>query len=156
MSDLRPGFKLTRQCSECPWRKDVPVGRFPPERYVALKNTVEQGLNNLFACHKTSDGEPSACVGFLLVDGPNNWTARLAAITGEFDPRKLEAAGPLYDSFQEMALANGVSPEDLVSDEQREVERRSIAMLEEAARMRREIRPVTRKAKRRGKARRKK
>jgi hypothetical protein len=103
-----PGFRLTRQCDECPWRTDVPVGRFSPDRYVALRLTVEQGFNSIFACHKTKDDESSACVGFLLVDGVNNWNMRLAAALGMFKPSELEASGPLYESFAEMAKANGV------------------------------------------------
>src|SRR5579883_1177505 len=87
----KPGFALEVQCQECPWRKDVPVGKFPPERYVALRQTCEQGFNSIFACHRSPDDAPQACVGFLLVDGSNNWTARLAAIEGKFDPAKLKA-----------------------------------------------------------------
>ncbi len=102
-----PGFKLERQCDECPYRRDVPTGRFPPERFEALASTSEQGWNPLFACHKTAEDEPSACVGWLLVSGAENWSARLAALEGNFDPGRLEASGPLYGSFEEMAKANG-------------------------------------------------
>jgi len=105
-----PSFRLKKTCDECPWRKDVPVGRFPPERFVALRATVVQGLNALFACHKSVEGREGVCVGYLLRCGENNWVVRLAASRKEFNPRELEAAGPLYDNFEQMAKANGVRP----------------------------------------------
>ena len=98
----------TVTCDECPWRKDVPVGRFPPSRYRALRRTVEQGFGPVFACHKTPEGRDSACVGYLLRDGMNNFRVRLAVIRGEVKPARLRAAGPLYENFEEMARANGV------------------------------------------------
>ncbi len=103
----KPGFVLTKQCDECPWRKDVPAGKFPPERYAALEKTCEQGFNPIFACHKTPDEAPQACVGFLMVDGVMNFSVRVAALNGKFDVSKLEASGPLYESFADMARANG-------------------------------------------------
>lgn len=102
-----PDFQLARTCDECPWRRDVPLGKFTPARYHALARTVKQGFNPIFACHQTPDTEPQACVGYLLVDGVNNFHVRLAIITKVVTPSKLEAAGPLYDSFEEMARANG-------------------------------------------------
>lgn len=103
-----PGFRARKTCDECPWRKDVPVGRFPPERFAKLRPTVQQGFNILFACHKTDDGRDETCVGFLLVAGDNNWTVRLAHSHGRFQYDELEATGPLYESFEEMARANGL------------------------------------------------
>lgn len=107
-SSKRPGFRMRRTCDECPWRKDVPVGRFAPERFVQLRKTVEQGFGPLFACHKTHEGSDETCVGYLLVDGENNFNVRFAASQGRLHFEELEAAGPLYESFEEMARANGV------------------------------------------------
>lgn len=109
----QPGFRMRTTCDECPWRTDVAVGRFPPERFIKLRNTVKQGLNPLFACHKTLEGGDEACVGYLLVDGENNFTVRLAASRGDIKRDDLHAAGPLYESFEAMAIANGVKPEEL-------------------------------------------
>lgn len=106
----KPGFRMRKTCDECPWRKDVPVGRFPPERFIQLRRTVKQGFNPLFACHKTFEGRDETCVGYLLVDGDNNWMVRFAASQGHIDRDQLEASGPLYDSFEQMARANGVKP----------------------------------------------
>lgn len=97
-------------CAECPWRKDVPTGRFPPERYINLADTCSDGdgLKPIFACHKTDDGKEQACVGYLLVEGYSNIVVRLASSRNSFNPEELESLGPLYDSFEELAIANGV------------------------------------------------
>lgn len=104
-------FRATRTCAECPWRKDVPVGRFPPERFERLRSTVQQGFGQpVFACHKSTEGKDVACVGFLLVEGCQNFAVRLAIIRGDVDFSKLEATGPLFEDYEAMAAANGVSP----------------------------------------------
>lgn len=102
-------FCGTTTCDECPWRTDVPVGRFPRKRFEQLRHTAEQGLGNpIFACHKTAEGQEQACVGFLLVEGQNNIWVRIFAARGAFDPKALKATGPLYESYDQMARANGV------------------------------------------------
>jgi hypothetical protein len=107
-----PAYALTKTCAECPWRRDVAVGRFPPERYRALRKTCQQGFNKFFACHKSPEGDEFACVGYLMVDGENNFRVRMALIKKLYDPETLEAAGPLYGSFAEMARANGYDPDE--------------------------------------------
>jgi hypothetical protein len=109
MSGNKPNFAMTVQCDECPWRTDVPVGRFGPGRFAAMTTTVEQGWNPMFACHKSTEQQPATCVGYLLVEGETNWTVRLAIITRRFDPAQLRARGPLFGSFVEMARANGLA-----------------------------------------------
>lgn len=103
-------FAVTKTCPECPWRKDVETGRFPPERFATLKRTCEQGFGNpVFACHKSRMDDERACAGFLLVEGDNNFAVRLAVLRGDFDPRRVEATGPLFKSYEAMAEANGLS-----------------------------------------------
>lgn len=105
-------FAVTTTCDECPWRRDVAVGRFPPERYKALENTCKQIFGGpIFACHKTHEGNERACAGFLLVEGWENISVRLAASAKRFDMSEITAAAPLYGSFAEMAVANGYDPE---------------------------------------------
>jgi hypothetical protein len=98
-------------CDECPWRRDVAVGRFPPERFIELASTSVQHIGPLFACHVTPEGGEHACVGWLLVDGVENLRVRIAISTGELNLRRLVARGELYNSFGEMAEANGVPAE---------------------------------------------
>lgn len=103
-------FCGTKTCDQCPWRKDVEPGRFPPERFEALRNTVGDGddFRPLFACHKTADGQETACVGYLIVEGWTNIVVRLAAARGRVNLDALEASGPLYENYEAMAEANGV------------------------------------------------
>lgn len=105
-------FHMTRTCSQCPWRRDVPTGRFPPERYRALRKTCQQGFNRVFACHKSPEGGEFACAGYLMVAGDNNFRIRIARSKRLYDPDELVATGPLYKSFAEMARANGYDPDE--------------------------------------------
>ncbi|HEY0206492.1 MAG TPA: DUF6283 family protein [Acetobacteraceae bacterium] len=104
-------YAMQRTCAECPWRRDVAPGRFPAERFKELEATCRPGgLPGVFACHKSAPGEEQACAGFLLVCGHDNNLVRIAANAGFFDPDSIQAAGPLYASFDEMARANGYDP----------------------------------------------
>lgn len=106
MSDR--SFAAKSPCDECPWRKDSPIGRFPPERFERLRSTCEQGANKpLFACHKTQEGREVACVGWLIVEGHNNFAVRVALIQRRFSYDEIENSHPLYESYDEMARANG-------------------------------------------------
>lgn len=108
------GYAITTCCDQCPWRKDVPVGRFPVSRFIRLQNTVQQDFGPLFACHKTVEGKEHACAGYLLVDGRNNFRVRMALIQGRINWERLKSPAPLYGSYREMALANGVPQRKLV------------------------------------------
>jgi hypothetical protein len=104
---VKTSFRRKETCGECPWRKDVPTGRFPASRFAKLRSTCEQGFHPIFACHKTAEGSETACVGYLMVEGINNFVVRLALIRHEFDPKELVSEGALFASFEEMARANG-------------------------------------------------
>jgi hypothetical protein len=105
---------MLRTCGECPWLRSSPVGRFPVERYEALADTCKPGwLRPVFACHKTPEGDGTrACAGMLLVVGTDSNAVRLAIIKGALNLKAVSATGPLYDSFIEMAQANGCDPLD--------------------------------------------
>ena len=112
---LEPIRRVHRPCSECPWRRDSPVGQFPACRYEALRDTsggpgVEAPLGSpLFACHKTPDGQERACAGWLAVAGVDHLGVRLAVVMGRLPGEALvpgEGWPDLYDSFEEMAAAN--------------------------------------------------
>lgn len=103
-------FCGTVTCDECPFLKSVPVGHFPPERFESLAGTSlgEDGWKPIFACHKSTEGSDVACVGYVLSDGGHtNFAVRIAAIQGRFDPGALRSTGPMYESYEAMALANG-------------------------------------------------
>ena len=92
-----------KTCSECPWRTDVPTGRFPPERYIQLAGTMYDMAGTVFACHKSHEDAGFACAGAIIRTG-HSLILRMARI----DPNTIEATGPLYPGFRAMAIANGV------------------------------------------------
>lgn len=101
-----------KPCAECPWRRDVERGRFPPERFIKLAHTANDMDIGLFACHKSADDQPIACAGFLLRGAEHNLMVRLAISDG-FDPKAVSDGGyPLFENFREMAVRNGVDPDD--------------------------------------------
>ncbi len=109
--------KLVHQkvpCDECPWRRDVAVGRFTARRFESLVPTAEDMGQVLFACHKSQEGKDAACAGFLLRGARHNYLVRMAIATGRYDPSTVSEEGcELYESFTEMALANGARSEKI-------------------------------------------
>ena len=111
MFDTKVGSKVTHQvkpCADCPWRKDVPVGNFPPERFVALANTAYDMNLTQFACHKSPEEEEFGCAGFLLEGAAYNLGVRLAIRSGSVDLGRVSSSSELFSSFRAMAIANGV------------------------------------------------
>lgn len=94
-------------CVECPWRTDVPVGKFPPERYIALAPTAYDLAGTVFACHMSKDGGEFACAGFILQSSAHNLMCRFARM--RFDVR---SPYPLFDNYRELAIANGVEEDE--------------------------------------------
>lgn len=119
MDALRHAVK---PCDECPWRKDQPAGRFPPERYEALRPTSQTRASGtapygapMFACHKTAEGKEIACAGWLAVEGAGHLTVRVAVVQGALDQDALsigEDWPELHESFAELARVNGAEVED--------------------------------------------
>lgn len=98
-------------CAECPWQKDAPLGHFPPERYVALARTAYDMSAIVFSCHMSKDTQPVACAGFLINGAAHNFTVRMA-IRKDFDWNAIRSERPLFANYREMAIANGVDPDD--------------------------------------------
>ncbi|MCD0446399.1 DUF6283 family protein [Glycomyces sp. A-F 0318] len=118
MNDKRELPRQKRPCTECPWQTAAEPGKFPPERFEALKNTSEQPENwdgapqALFACHmvpERPEQDAVACAGWLATCGGQNFSVRLAVA---FDQLPAEALQPgadwpeLYESYDAMAEAN--------------------------------------------------
>lgn len=105
-------WQMNKQCAECPWRKDVPTGVFPPERFEHLRKSIEQGFGAMFACHKSPEEDKKACVGYVMNqvreegDGPQNFHLRLAISRGRINPEQMTLTGPQYESYDEMVEAN--------------------------------------------------
>lgn len=101
-----------KPCADCPWRTDVETGHFPPERFAALAGTAYDMSNRLFQCHDTTDENPVVCAGFLERGADHNLSIRMAYIAGKLERADRSGGHPLYDSFREMAVANGVDADD--------------------------------------------
>lgn len=107
------GDHMRAPCAQCPWRKDVPTGVFPAEAYRISAHTAEDAALSTFACHMSGAGSPRTCAGFLLRNSVHNLQVRIQLAQGRLDLRKVEDGGlPLYASYREMAIANGVPPDD--------------------------------------------
>ena len=103
-----------RPCSDCPWRKDA-VGKFPAEAFRHSAGTAYDMSEHQFGCHQSLDKGASTCAGFLLRGSAHNLAARVKAIKGEIDLRTVCDGGvELFDSYRDMAEANGVAADDPV------------------------------------------
>lgn len=100
-----------KPCAECPWRRDVPVGHFPPARYRALANTAWDMSSHIFACHKSADETPMACAGFILRGARHNLMLRLAYSRGDIGEIS-DGGYDLFPNYRSMARANGVPGRD--------------------------------------------
>lgn len=94
-------------CAECPWRKDVAPGRFPPERFQVLADCARDISLMIFACHKSPPGGEFACAGFLLQQGGHNLAVRLAR-----ERFHVSSPYPLHPNYRAMAIANGLDEYD--------------------------------------------
>lgn len=97
-------------CSNCPWRKDVAPHEFDVARFRDLAGTAYDMAHKVFTCHKSKDEKPVVCAGFLLRGADNNLTVRFNYRHAQ---GQVEDAGlALYENYREMAIANGVDPDD--------------------------------------------
>jgi hypothetical protein len=99
-------------CADCPWRLDAPIGNFPSAAFVHSAHTAYDLAGETFACHTQGADRPATCAGFLASQGAHNMAVRLSVITGRLDLSRLRVRVPLYQSYRDMAVANGVCPDD--------------------------------------------
>ncbi|MBG0825981.1 hypothetical protein HS048_35510 [Planomonospora sp. ID91781] len=99
----------TSPCARCPWRKDAPLGAFPPQVYRDSASTSYDMAVTTFGCHASTPQQPKTCAGFLLRGAADNLAIRLHGRSYE-DVH--DGGVELYDSYRDMAVANGVDPGD--------------------------------------------
>lgn len=102
-----------KPCAKCPWRRDA-VGEFPAEAFRHSAHTAYDLARETFACHDSGAKTPAVCAGFLLRGADHNLAVRLRRMDGRIDADISDGGLDLFDSYREMAEANGVSPEDPV------------------------------------------
>jgi|HubBroStandDraft_1064217.scaffolds.fasta_scaffold97125_2 hypothetical protein len=114
-----------RPCKDCPWRTDAPVGVWPRERFLSLAATCRGDHFSAFACHGS---DRLVCAGWAAVEGEESPGFRFQVILG-YDPRRLTTGGiPLYDSFDAMLAANGITqaPDGRLRPEERELDAQAL------------------------------
>lgn len=106
-------------CPECPWNVKAEKGKFTVERYRSLAGSSKQELCCIFACHMSHEDHPIACAGYLAVCGGTSINVRLMQAYGHIDLERVKIPEDhvLYGSYGELAVANGVDPDDPVLDD---------------------------------------
>ncbi|WP_278468151.1 DUF6283 family protein [Stutzerimonas balearica] len=102
-----------KPCAKCPWRVDA-VGEFPAEAFKHSASTAYDMSDRVFGCHDSGTSKPATCAGFLLRGAYHNLRIRMAYLTGEIQGDLEEGGLELFESYREMAIANGVDPDDPV------------------------------------------
>ena len=101
-------------CSSCPWRKDAKLGLWHDDHYREMADSCQRDGHSRMGCHKSTLENFTVCAGWVLVLGYNAIGVRLGHMQGKFDPENDFDAGGLglYESWEEMAKANGVDTPD--------------------------------------------
>lgn len=101
-----------KPCAKCPWRADA-VGEFPADAFRHSANTAYDMSEHEFGCHESGKDKPATCAGYLLRGAAHNLTTRLKVISRKIDLQAVSDDGfQLFESYREMAEANGVPPDD--------------------------------------------
>ncbi|WP_279582315.1 DUF6283 family protein [Fodinicola feengrottensis] len=95
-------------CTTCPWLVDSAVGRFPAEVFRHSARTAYDLNVERFACHSSPGDEIRARAGFLLCGAASNLSIRLHRPSSE----EIRCDRDLYASYHDLAVANGVDPDD--------------------------------------------
>lgn len=102
----------TTPCGGCPWVVEN-AGSFPAEAFRCSARTAYDMSEHVFSCHESGVEKPAACAGFLLRGADNNLSVRLQQIGGKLDMATVNEDGrELFDSYRDMAIANGVDEDD--------------------------------------------
>jgi hypothetical protein len=105
------GLYRREPCPDCPWRKDA-VGKFPAEAFRISAPTAYDMADHTFGCHSSGSKKPATCAGGILGQ-PHNFNLRMGWVQGKY--RDVTDGGhELFETYREMAIANGVDPEDPV------------------------------------------
>ncbi len=99
-----------KPCAECPWRLDVPAGKFSPERFEALAATAYDLAGTVFACHMSKEGGEFACASFIIKSSAHNLAVRMSRQSFVH----VTSDHPLFETYREMAIANGVDEDNPV------------------------------------------
>jgi len=88
------------------------TGSFPAEAFQHSAGTAYDMSDHKFACHESGCEKPATCAGFLLRGADHNLAVRLARMKGSIKDDVREDGRALFEGYREMAIANGVPPDD--------------------------------------------
>ena len=86
---------------------------FPAEAFRHSANTAYDMSDHSFGCHQSGSKRPATCAGFLLRGADHNLSVRLGYMTGQYQDDVSDAGEDLHESYRDMAIANGVDPDDV-------------------------------------------
>lgn len=104
-------LKRTKQCKNCPWRKDADLSKikgYDIDQHHELKSTISpQGMDSIctrkaMACHESKEDNPEYCIGWLMQQVSfkgNNFGLRLHLRSCE-NANELETFGDQYDTLE--------------------------------------------------------
>jgi Family of unknown function (DUF6283) len=101
---------MRKPCGDCPWRKDA-VGIFPAKAFKISAHTSYDMAQEKFGCHTAGTCNPKTCAGFLLQGAYHNLSYRLGKMKGMYNDVS-DGGHELFNSYKEMAIANGVPATD--------------------------------------------
>ncbi|MER5891173.1 DUF6283 family protein [Streptomyces sp. NPDC001941] len=93
----------------CPWRRDAPIGQFPATAYELSEPTSRPDSTRRFGCHSSTPASPRMCAGWLLRGADGNAEVQDLLATGRLTRPELPDGVELYDSYAQMAAANGAT-----------------------------------------------
>lgn len=110
--------KHSKPCSDCPWRRDAPVGHWHPDHFEQIWHGCQDDGMEIMLCHKAAklpeaERKNLPCRGWILVMGFAAIGVRLLMSIGRITPSELEPTPKcpeLYESFEAMVLAQGLEP----------------------------------------------
>ena len=100
-----------KPCKKCPWRQDA-VGEFPAEAFRHSARTAYDMALSVFSCHSAGKENPATCAGFLMRGADHNLSVRMSYFRREIGNDLDDKGLALFESYRDMAIANGVDPDD--------------------------------------------
>ncbi len=100
-----------KPCAKCPWRVDA-TGEFPAEAFRHSADTAYDMSMKAFGCHESGTQKTATCAGFLLRGAEHNLRVRLGLAFGTYADDISDNDLELHASYRDMAIANGVDPDD--------------------------------------------
>lgn len=114
-------LRLTKQCLNCPWRKDADLSSIPrynPRHHSELENTMAEAsiwgqeilLNtvlNVMACHYSTEGDDRHCIGWLMNQvGPGNNIPLRLHMRSCRNVHEIELVGEQHECFEDTLPEN--------------------------------------------------